>query len=86
VLMKVLTAMALGCPVITSPAGHTGICPPTAALAAASDADSFARTTIRLLSQPEVARDMGGEARRHVAEHFGWDATVAGYLRAYGTV
>jgi glycosyltransferase involved in cell wall biosynthesis len=69
--MKVLHAMALAKPVVTTSRGVEGLdthgrTPP---LAVADDADGIARLTAELLADPIAAGRLGGAARQFVSEH-----------------
>jgi glycosyltransferase involved in cell wall biosynthesis len=69
--MKVLHAMALGKPVVTTPRGTEGLAtgerlPP---LAVADDEESMARLTAQLLADADAREKLGVAARRYVEEH-----------------
>jgi polysaccharide biosynthesis protein PslH len=68
--MKVLHAMALGKPVVTTTRGAEGLdVGGRGALAVADDADSIARSTADLLADPAAAARVGAAARAYVLEH-----------------
>lgn len=72
---KVLEAMALGVPVLTTPVVAEGLrveggAPPPVAVAAPGEA--FSRETLRLLADPARRRAMAREGRRFVETHFDW--------------
>ncbi|MBI4611251.1 MAG: methyltransferase domain-containing protein [Candidatus Rokubacteria bacterium] len=80
--LAMLEAMATGMPVVslanpTSPIreGVEGFL--------AEDAESFRRWTLRLLEDPDLARRMGANARRAVAERFPLDAFVERWNEAF---
>ena len=70
---KILEAMAMGLPCITSPQVNNAIAAPvnTAILVAAS-AETFAQQIIELLQAPERQIEIGGAARAFVQQHFSW--------------
>jgi glycosyltransferase involved in cell wall biosynthesis len=68
--MKVLHAMALAKPVVTTTRGTEGLNthgPPP--LAIADDADGIARATARLLADPAAGERLGAAARDYVSQH-----------------
>jgi glycosyltransferase involved in cell wall biosynthesis len=77
--MKVLHAMALARPVVTTPRGADGLV--TAGdplpLAVSEDADGIARLSAELLADPDARRELGAAARRHVERHHAPAAYVA---------
>jgi glycosyltransferase involved in cell wall biosynthesis len=69
--MKVLHAMALAKPVVTTTRGTEGLNargrePP---LAVADDAEGIARATARLLADPVAGERLGAAARDYVSQH-----------------
>lgn len=66
--VKVLEAMALGVPVVTTPAGTEGIAPNDGVLVA-EDPATLAMLAADLLRDPAARRDHGAAGRRHVVEH-----------------
>lgn len=73
---KILEAMAMGIPVITTPHVHAGIgCPPEVVLLADSPG-SFAGQILRLLQEPALRAEQSAAARRFVTEHHGWTPIV----------
>ncbi|MEV4534297.1 glycosyltransferase family 4 protein [Asanoa sp. NPDC049518] len=78
VLLKVLHAMALGMPVVTSPGPAAAIGGP---LVVGRTPEELAAAVETVLADPAG----GAAGREHVAAHFRWDDTVAGYLDAYAT-
>lgn len=78
--MKVLHAMALGRPVVTTPRGTDGLGiggrPP---VLVAQDAEGLARATAGLLADGRVGAELGAAARRYVEEHL----TPRGYAARF---
>lgn len=73
---KILEAMAMGIPVITTPHVHAGIgCPPGVVLLADSPG-AFAGQVLRLLQEPALRAEQSAAARRFVTEHHGWAPIV----------
>jgi glycosyltransferase involved in cell wall biosynthesis len=83
VLMKVVHAMALGCPVITSPGPAASVQGDQSVLYIAEQAEDLAAAVRSVLADPAGAADRGHLARAHVGRLFQWDATVGAYLDAY---
>jgi glycosyltransferase involved in cell wall biosynthesis len=69
--MKVLHAMALARPVVTTTRGSEGlsVASRTPPLVVADDADAIAAATVRLLRHPADRAALGAAARAYVAEH-----------------
>jgi glycosyltransferase involved in cell wall biosynthesis len=83
VLMKVVHAMALGCPVITSPGAAASVEGDQTTLFAAADAESLAAAVLEVVGSPALAAGRGANGRDHVAKLFRWENTVRSYLDAY---
>jgi glycosyltransferase involved in cell wall biosynthesis len=83
VLMKVVNAMAAGCPVVTTPAAAASVGASELAVFVAATANTFATAAVRAARDPDEARRRGAAARLHIGLNFTWDAAVRGYLDAY---
>jgi glycosyltransferase involved in cell wall biosynthesis len=83
VLMKVVHAMALGCPVITSPGPAASVRGDPTMLFIGSTAEEIAAAVGLAVRTPDEAARRGCLARAHVRETFQWDNTVRAYLDAY---
>lgn len=72
---KVLEAMAMGKPLVATPAAVAafGLTPERDALVAA-DAQAFAAAVVRLLRDPGLAARVGTAARRFVEDGYSWEA------------
>lgn len=82
---KVLEAMAMARPVVTTSAGLEGIdAPPGEALYVADDAAGFARAVGALLEDAPAAEEMGARARRLVCARHDWHASLAPLTRLLG--
>jgi sugar transferase (PEP-CTERM/EpsH1 system associated) len=84
---KVLEAMAMGTPVVTTPQTRTAL------LARAGehffigeDTDDFARQMLRLLNDHRLAARVGEAGRRYVAEHHDWNRLAAQLAKIYRRV
>lgn len=72
---KVLEAMAMKLPVVTSPIVAQGVeihGPGSSPVIVANDEKAFAEEIIRLLQDPEKCRELGESGRAYVKEHFSW--------------
>jgi glycosyltransferase involved in cell wall biosynthesis len=85
--MKVLHAMALGAPVVTTPRGAEGFgfdnAPP---LAIAENADDLADAIVRLLLDEHERRDLGARARAFVEMNHSPAATGRRLEAVYASV
>jgi glycosyltransferase involved in cell wall biosynthesis len=72
--VKILEAAAMGKPVVSTTVGAEGLdLRDGDSILLADDPPSFADHVISLLEDPARAARIGGNGRRHVAEHFDWD-------------
>jgi sugar transferase (PEP-CTERM/EpsH1 system associated) len=80
---KVLEGMAAGLPVVTTPTGAEGIdAKAEDELVVRGDAAGMARAVCDLLADPARCRRVGEQARRRMAEDYGWDRRLAPMLAA----
>jgi glycosyltransferase involved in cell wall biosynthesis len=86
VLMKVAHAMALGCPVITSPGPAASVRGDPTMLFIASTSAGVAQSVRTVVTMPDEAVRRGRRARTHIGQTFRWDETVRAYLDAYASV
>lgn len=86
VLMKVLHAMALGAPVVTTPGPAASVAGHAGNLFVASGPDEFAAAVVTAVRDPVEAARRGRAARAHVADSFSWEGAVRAYLDAYTMV
>ena len=71
--LKILEAMALGTPVVSTTKGAEGIeARHGEHLLLADDAASFAESTLKLLRDPDLRQRLAGNARRLVEECYDW--------------
>jgi polysaccharide biosynthesis protein PslH len=74
---KVLEAMAMGLPVVSTLAGVGGLAAePGREILVADDATAFAAQVCRLLADPQLCQRVGMAGRRYVEEHHRWDAAA----------
>ena len=71
---KVLEAMAMARPVVSTPQAAQGLGASTAALTIGGDAQAFADGVVKILTGP--AQCVATEARRLARDHFCWDTNV----------
>jgi len=84
--MSILEAMALGRPVVAADVGGTRdqvLDGETGFLVPAGDATALTRALLRLTHDRDRAVEMGQAGRRRQREHFGGEAMVDGYERAF---
>lgn len=71
---KTLELLAMGLPVVSTPAGVEGLPAPLAGvMEPGSDANAFAEAIIRLLRDPAEADALGAAGRAYVAAAFSWE-------------
>ena len=87
---KILEAMAMGIPTVTSPVAARGVdAEPGRHLLTASTPEEYAAAVLRLMAQPAERQALGSAARARVLSHHGWarsmeilDGLLAGLLSA----
>jgi glycosyltransferase involved in cell wall biosynthesis len=85
--LKILEAMALGRPVVTTSIGCEGLEAVNGKhLLIADDPAVFASHINRLLSDADLYRSISQSARQFVESHYGWDAIAEKLMRLYETV
>lgn len=71
--LKILEAMALGTPVVTTSKGAEGLTAVDGVhLLVADTPDQFAKVTVKLLSEPKLCAALSDNARRLVVENYDW--------------
>ena len=79
--LKILEAMALGTPVVATSKGAEGLDVRHAEhLLIADTPGEFAGCVKRLLSDPEIGRQLGANARRLVSEKYNWERVLPQFL------
>lgn len=82
--LKVLEAMALGKPIVTTSIGSEGIRLDDGISARYADQpQAFADAVVSLMEQPALASRLGVEARRQAERHYGWEAIGRHLLARY---
>lgn len=81
--LVVAEAMACECPVLVGdvPAVHDVLAEGTGSVVDASDHAALAAAVNRLLDDPAALATQARRARRHVLEHFDWQAVAHGYVQ-----
>src|SRR5450432_1721285 len=80
---KILEAMAMGRPVVSTSLGAEGIAAqPGTDILIADDATGFARAVGRVLDEPVLAAQLGARGRALVETHYSWEA-AGGRLEAF---
>jgi glycosyltransferase involved in cell wall biosynthesis len=75
--LKILQAMALGVPVVTTPIGAEGLGVTHGVnIAVAENAKDFVDSVCRLLADEHMAERIGQAGRRHVQEKFMWESIL----------
>jgi glycosyltransferase involved in cell wall biosynthesis len=81
---KVLEALAMARPVVTTPLGVEGVAAePGVHLLVADGPDAFAGAVLGLLADPDQAAMMGGQGRLLVERLYTWDACADSYANLY---
>jgi len=81
---KVLEAMALGVPIVSTRVGCEGIdLAPDEEVLLADEPAAFAEAVVSLLRDPARGAEMARRARRRVEEHYDWRAIVPRLARTY---
>lgn len=84
VKLKLLEAMALGRPVVTTSIGAEGIeLEAGNHVEVADDAEEFAGRVVALLQDPRKRRTLAAHARRLIEERYDWDTLVDSKMRDY---
>jgi len=82
--LKILEAMALGRPVVSTPVGCEGLDVTDGRhLLIAENPEEFAEKTVRLLVDRPLYQHISAEARRLVVERYDWDAICEQLLSVY---
>jgi glycosyltransferase involved in cell wall biosynthesis len=82
--VKILTAMAMGLPVVSTTVGAEGIDVTNGEnILLADTLEAFAAAVVRLLRDPAGAERMGEAGRRLMARAYGWDAVGKRLLSVY---
>jgi len=72
--LKIVEALALGTPVVSTTVGAQGLgLAHEKHLLLADGPEEFAAATLRVLAEPEASARMGARGRAHVHEHFRWE-------------
>lgn len=82
--VKILTALAMGLPVVSTAVGAEGInVTHNQNILIADTPDAFADAVLRLLRDPETASRLGSAGRALMEREYGWDAVGCHLLTAY---
>jgi glycosyltransferase involved in cell wall biosynthesis len=72
--VKILEALAMERPVVSTSVGAEGLdLAHGASVLFADDPETFADSTLAVLEDPRLARQLGSRGRLHVVEHFDWN-------------
>jgi glycosyltransferase involved in cell wall biosynthesis len=83
--LKILEAMALGTPVVTTSKGAEGLgAEPDRQLLIADSPQAFAAAVVRLLTTPELRGRLAAAAHAFVLERYDWGATLPRFLDLVG--
>jgi glycosyltransferase involved in cell wall biosynthesis len=86
-LFKILEAMASGAPIVaTSLAAAATGAESGRHLLIADGSDSFARSVLRLIREPDLAKRIAVEARQMVEQRFRWEDSISGLEQIYQSV
>lgn len=85
--LKILSAMAQGCPVISTRLGAEGLdVTPGENILLAENAEQFIRHLQSLLDDPQRGEQLGQAARRLVVERYTWETCLRGLDTLYDTL
>jgi glycosyltransferase involved in cell wall biosynthesis len=85
VRVKILNALAMGLPIVSTSIGVEGLAVENGKhLLIADRPEHFAAAVLRVLSDPALAGDLGANARRLACERYSWEAVGEQLLGAYG--
>ncbi len=85
--LKVLEYMASARPVVATPVGARGLGLATGGqIIIANEAHAFAQSVTSLLRDRSAAGEMGGQARRHVEQHYSWSSIGDSLAHSYDTL
>ena len=85
--LKILEAMAMERPVISTTVGAEGLeITPGADILIADDAEQFVDQVQLLVRSPETSKRLGSEGRRLVIEKYDWSVCLSGLERLYDTL
>ena len=80
--MKILEALALGTPVVSTSKGAEGLAvTPGENILIADEAHEFAEATLRLLRDPQLRRRLSTNGRKLVEERYDWRMIVESFER-----
>lgn len=85
--LKVLEAMAMGVPIVSTPMGTVGLDVEDGRhVLLAPTPEAFARQVVRVLQEPPLADGLRTEARRLVEDRYGWTRIIAEASARMGTL
>jgi glycosyltransferase involved in cell wall biosynthesis len=85
--LKILEAMALGIPVVSTSKGAEGLdVTPEQDILIADEPPEFAAQVVRLLRKPGLRERLAGNARRLVEEHYDWRTSGHKFVRLVESV
>ena len=86
VRVKILTAMAMGLPIVSTTVGAEGLELTNGEhILLADDPNDFAAAVVKVLGDPELARTLGRNARELVCSKYSWDVARKRLLELYDT-
>jgi len=81
---KVLEAMAMGAPVVSTPAGCAALsAKESQEILVAEGEREFADAVLRILADPALAKQLSVAGRRHVETYHSWDASARQLVETY---
>jgi polysaccharide biosynthesis protein PslH len=85
--LKILEAMSLGTPVVTTSKGAEGLAVSDGEhLLVADSPEAFAAAVLRLLKQPELRRQLANNACQLISQQYDWAVVMPEFLRLVETV
>ena len=70
---KILEAMSMGIPVVTTPEGYEGIDAPKEILPIASSNEDYAEKVIEIMRNNELRNSISKQSREFIIQNFSWD-------------
>lgn len=85
--MRILEAMAMGLPIVSTSIGAEGITATDAqGLLIADSVEEFARNVLHFVKKPDLARQIGLNARNYIEQNYSVQTTIKVIFDAYNDI